>query len=52
MHEADDVEAVDIVADLLPLVAEHVVFPTGEVALDEVAEEAVELDAAVVGAAP
>lgn len=50
VHEADDVEAVDVVADLFALVAEDVVLAFGEVALDEVAEEAVEFDAAVVGA--
>jgi hypothetical protein len=50
VHEADDIQAVDVVADLLALVAEDIVLAFGEVAFDEVTEEAVELDAAVVGA--
>jgi hypothetical protein len=41
---------VDVVAHLLALVAENLVFAALEVALHEVAEEAVQLDAAVVGA--
>ena len=41
---------VDVVADLLALVAEDAVGAALEAALDEVAEEAVQLDAGVVGA--
>ncbi len=48
-HEAGDVEGVDVVADLFPLVAEDAVFLPFEVALHEVAEEAMELDSGVVG---
>ena len=49
-HEARHVERVDVVAHLLALVAEDLVLAPLEVALDEVAEEAVELDAGVVRA--
>ena len=49
-HEAGDVERVDVVADLFSLVAEDAVFAALEVAFHEVAEEAVELDARVIGA--
>ncbi len=48
LDEAGDVEAVDVVADLLALVAEDPVLAPLEVALHEVAQEAVQLDAAVV----
>ena len=48
-HEAGDVEGVDVVADLFPLVAEDAVFLPLEVALHKVAEEAMELDSGVVG---
>ena len=39
----------DVVADLFPLVSEDAVFFPLEVALHEIAEEAVELDSGVVG---
>ena len=45
-HEAGDIERVDVVADLLTLVAEYAVFLPLEVALHEVAEEAVKEDQA------
>jgi hypothetical protein len=48
-HEAGDVEGVDVVPDLFPLIAEDAVFLALEIALHEVAEEAVELDSGVVG---
>ena len=48
--ESADVEGMDVVADLLARVAENFVFAAFKVALDEVTEEAVEFDAAVVGA--
>ena len=48
-HEASDIKRVDVIADLFPLVAEDSVFFPLEVALHEVAEEAVKLDAGVVG---
>ena len=44
------VHRVDVVADLLALVAEDLVFAAFEVALHQVAEEAVQLDAGVVRA--
>lgn len=50
VHEADDVQTVDVVPHLLAFVAEDVVLFSGKVALDEVAEEAVEFDTAVVRA--
>lgn len=49
-HEAGDIERVDVIADLLPLVAEDAVLFALEVAFNEVAEESVQLDAGVVGA--
>jgi hypothetical protein len=49
-HEAGDVEGVDVVAHLLALVAEDLVLAALEIAFHEVAEEAVEFDAAVIGA--
>ena len=48
--ESADVEGMDVVADLLARVAENFVFAAFKVAFDEVAEEAVEFDATVVGA--
>ena len=39
----------DVVADLLALVAEHLVFAALEVAFDQVAEKSVQLDAGVIG---
>ena len=45
-----DVERVNVVADLLALIAVHLVGRPFHVALDEVAEEAVQLDATVVRA--
>jgi hypothetical protein len=48
-HEAGDVEGVDVVADLFTHVAKDSVFLALEVALHEVAEEPVELDAGVIG---
>lgn len=50
MHEADDIEGVDVVPDLFALVSEDLVLSSRDVALDEVAEESVEFDSAVVGA--
>ena len=47
-HEAGDIEGVDVVSDLFPLVAEDAVFLPLEVALHEVAEESMELDSGVV----
>jgi len=47
-HKAGDIERVDVVADLFPLVAEDAVFLPLEVALHEVAEESMELDSGVV----
>jgi hypothetical protein len=49
LDEAADVEGVDVVADLFAFVAEDFVFAPLEVAFDQVAEKAVQLDAAVVG---
>ena len=46
--ESADVEGMDVVADLLAHVAENFVFAAFKVAFDEVAEEAVEFDAAMV----
>ncbi len=50
VDEADDVQAMNVVPHLLAFVAEDVVLFSGKVALDEVAEEAVEFDTAVVRA--
>lgn len=49
-HEAGHILAVDVVAHLLALVAENLVFAAFEIAFHEVAEESVELDAGVVRA--
>ncbi len=49
-HELGHVERVDVVTHLFAFVAEYAVLAALQVALHEVAEEAVELDAAVVGA--
>src|ERR1035441_4962191 len=46
--EPRDIERVDVVADLLPLVSQDLVFAALEVALDQVAQEPVELYARVV----
>jgi hypothetical protein len=48
--EPADVEGMDVVADLFAHVAKNFVFAAFKVAFDEVTEEAVEFDAAVVGA--
>ncbi len=50
LDEAADVEGVDVVADLFALIPEDFVFAAFEVAFDEIAQEAVQLDAGVVGA--
>ena len=50
LDEAGDVVAVDVVADLFAFVAVDFVFLALEIALHEVAEETVQLDAGVVGA--
>ncbi len=47
--ELGDVVGVDVVADLLPFVAEDFVFPAFEVALHEVGQKAMQFDPAVVG---
>lgn len=47
-HEAGDIERVDIIAHLFAFVAENLVLAAFEVALHEVAEEAVQFDAGVV----
>ena len=49
-HERGDIVAVNVVAHLFALVAEHAVGAAFEVALDEVAQEAVQLHTAVVRA--
>jgi len=48
-HETGDIPGVNVVADLLALVAKDLVFAAFEVAFDQIAEEAVEFDAGVVG---
>lgn len=54
LHEGHHVVAVDVVPHLLALVPEHPIGAAFQVALDQVAQEAVQLDAAVVrtGQAP
>ena len=47
-HEAGDIERVDVIADLFPLVAEDAVFLPLEVALHKVTKESMELDSGVV----
>src|SRR5262245_40614520 len=49
LDEAGDIVGVDIVADLLSLVAEDSVEASLDVAADQVAQKTVQLDAAVVG---
>ncbi len=48
--EARDIVRVDVVADLLSYVSEVFVFPTFEVALQQVGQKAVQLDSAVIWA--
>ena len=50
VDEGSDVLRVDVIAHLLALVAEDLILAALHVAFDEVAQEAVELDAGVVGA--
>ena len=49
-YQLNDVVAVDVVAHLLAFVAEHLVGTAFEVALDKIAQEAVQFHAAVLGA--
>lgn len=48
-HEAGNVEGVNVVANLFPLVTKDAVFLPLKVALHEVAEESMEFDSGVVG---
>lgn len=47
-HEAGDIKRVDVVTDLFPLIAKDTVFLSLEVALHEIAKEAVQLDAGMI----